>query len=84
MKFNPGERFSYSNGGFILLGIVIEEISGTPYIDFIQENIFELCDMSDSGFFAMDRLPERTAFGYIDEEEGMENQYFYLANCRII
>ena len=27
MKFNPGERFSYSNGGFILLGIVIEEIS---------------------------------------------------------
>ena len=50
MKFDPGERFSYSNGGFILLGIVIEEISGTPYIDFIQENIFESCDMSDSGF----------------------------------
>ena len=78
MKFNPGERFSYSNGGFILLGIVIEEISGTPYTDFIQKNILELCDMSDSGFFAMDRLPERTAFGYIDEDEGWRTNIFTL------
>ena len=78
MKFSPGERFSYSNGGFILLGIVIEEISGTPYIDFIQENIFDLCDMSDSGFFAMDRLPGSTAFGYIDAEEGWRTNIFTL------
>ena len=78
MKFNPGERFSYSNGGFILLGIVIEEISGTPYTDFIQENIFELCGMSDSGFFAMDRLPERTALGYIDDDEGWRTNIFNL------
>lgn len=78
MKFHPGEKFSYSNGGFILLGIVIEEISGTPYIDFIQENIFGLCDMSDSGFFAMDRLPERTAFGYIDGEDGWRTNIFTL------
>ena len=78
MKFNPGERFSYSNGGFILLGIVIEEISGVPYIDFIEDNIFEVCDMSDSGFFAMDRLPERTAFGYIDEEDGWRTNIFTL------
>ena len=78
MKFNPGDRFSYSNGGFILLGIVIEAISGTPYINFIQENILELCDMSDSGFFAMDRLPERTAFGYIDEDDGWRTNIFTL------
>ena len=78
MKFSPGERFSYSNGGFILLGIVIEEISGTPYIDFIQENIFALCDMNDSGFFATDRLPERTAFGYIDENDGWRTNIFTL------
>ena len=78
MKFNPGERFSYSNGGFILLGIVIEEISGVPYTDFIQDNIFELCEMSDSGFFAMDRLPERTAFGYIDGEDGWRTNIFNL------
>ena len=78
MKFNPGERFSYSNGGFILLGIVIEEISGVPYTDFIQENIFDLCEMSDSGFFAMDRLPERTAFGYIDGEDGWRTNIFTL------
>ena len=78
MKFNPGEQFSYSNGGFILLGIVIEEISGVPYTDFIQDNIFELCEMSDSGFFAMDRLPERTAFGYIDDEDGWRTNIFTL------
>lgn len=78
MKFSPGERFSYSNGGFILLGIVIEEISCIPYADFIQENIFELCEMSDSGFFAMNHLPERTAFGYIDGEGGWKTNIFNL------
>ena len=34
--------------------------------------------MSDSGFFAMDRLPERTAFGYIDEEDGWRTNIFTL------
>ncbi len=70
MKFNPGERFSYSNSGYILLGIIIEEISHFLYRDFIQEEVFQACGMTDSGFFALNQLPGRTALGYIDDEDG--------------
>ena len=40
MKFPPGERFSYSNSGYILLGVLIEEITGMQYRDFVEKEIF--------------------------------------------
>ena len=41
LLFEPGERFSYSNAGFMILGAVIEEISGLSYFDYVQQNIFD-------------------------------------------
>lgn len=69
MKFEPGARFSYSNGGYILLGVVIEEIAGMPYRDFVAQEIFAPARMTRSGYFAMNKLPENTAFGYIEEDD---------------
>jgi CubicO group peptidase (beta-lactamase class C family) len=69
MKFAPGARFSYSNGGYILLGVVIEEISGMPYREFVAREIFAPAGMTRSGYFAMNKLPENTAFGYIEEDD---------------
>ena len=70
MKFEPGVRFSYSNGGFILLGLIVEAVSGKRFQTFVEEAIFEKVGMDDSGFFSMDQLPERTALGYIESDEG--------------
>jgi CubicO group peptidase (beta-lactamase class C family) len=67
MKFAPGMGFSYSNGGYILLGVIIEEVSGIPYRDFVTQEIFSPAGMTRSGYFAMNKLPENTAFGYIEE-----------------
>ena len=39
LDFDPGTRFAYSNFGFLVLGRVIEEISGEPYADFVQQRI---------------------------------------------
>jgi len=78
MKFPPGERFSYSNSGYILLGLVIEALSGQAYADFIQREILDRCGMSDSGYFPMDQLPERTATGYIDNREGWRSNIYHL------
>jgi CubicO group peptidase (beta-lactamase class C family) len=78
MKFPPGERFSYSNSGYILLGLVIEAISGWAYTDFIQREILDPCGMRDSGYFAMDRLPGRTATGYIDDNAGWRSNIYHL------
>jgi CubicO group peptidase (beta-lactamase class C family) len=66
MKFSPGARFSYSNGGYILLGVVIEELTGMRYQDYVEQSIFQACGMQRSGFFAFNRLPEQTALGYIE------------------
>jgi CubicO group peptidase (beta-lactamase class C family) len=65
MKFPPGERFSYNNGGYVLLGLVIEALSGLVYSEFVERNVFALADMTDSGFFEMNDLPPRTATGYL-------------------
>ena len=70
MKFTPGARFSYSNGGYILLGVVVEEIAGMPYREFVTQEILAPAGMTHSGYFALNKLPEDTAFGYIEEGDG--------------
>ena len=67
MKFPPGTRFSYSNSGYILLGIVIEELTGLKYQDYVEQAIFKAIGMYRSGYFALNQLPEKTALGYIEE-----------------
>ncbi|KGX90150.1 serine hydrolase domain-containing protein [Pontibacillus marinus] len=69
MKFQPGERFHYNNAGYIVLGLVIEQQTGLPFTDYIETEVFKQCGMNDSGYFSLDRLPEDTALGYIDDKE---------------
>lgn len=78
MKFSPGARFSYSNGGYILLGVVVEEVSGQPFQHYVEEEIFAPCGMVDSGLFSMNRLPGNTAQGYIDGDDGWRTNIFNL------
>jgi CubicO group peptidase (beta-lactamase class C family) len=67
LKFRPGERFSYSNGGFVFLGMLIEKLTGKLYRDFICENVLQVAGMHRSGFFAFNDLPENTANGYFED-----------------
>jgi len=76
MKLRPGERFSYSNGGFVLLGMVIEETSGTAFSRFVEESVLRRAGMEDSGYFAMDDLPPRSALGYVEGEDGWKTNIY--------
>jgi CubicO group peptidase (beta-lactamase class C family) len=78
MKFPPGARFSYSNGGYILLGVVIEEVTGLPYQQYVEQAIFQATGMKRSGFFAFNQLPEQTALGYIEEAGGWRTNIYNL------
>lgn len=69
-KFSPDERFSYSNGGYICLGVIIEKITGQLYREFIAQHVFAPAQMSDSGYYAFNALPEDTACGYKMSENG--------------
>lgn len=63
-KFEPGARFGYSNAGFIMLGLVIEAVSGTSYQQFVTEEIILPLGLKHTGFYRMDSLPVNTALGY--------------------
>ena len=70
MKFNPGEKFHYNNAGYILLGLIIEKVTGVSFTDYVEEHIFKPARMDDSGYFSLDCLPANTALGYIYKEDG--------------
>ena len=49
LKFEPGTKWEYSNYGFMLLGVVIEKVSGKSYYDYVAENIYKVAGMTNSG-----------------------------------
>jgi CubicO group peptidase (beta-lactamase class C family) len=61
----PGETFQYSNAGYIVLGLVIEEVAGRPYIDVVQERVLDRAGMDASGFFRLDEAVPDVAVGYL-------------------
>lgn len=70
MKNPVGEKFHYNNAGFILLGLIVEKISGLRFTEYVEKHIFTKANMTDSGYFSFDCLPQKTALGYIDEANG--------------
>ena len=77
MKLAVGERFHYNNAGYILLGLVVEQVSGKGFDVYVTENIFKRAEMEQSGYFELDALPRNTALGYIDEEDGSWKSNIY-------
>ncbi|MEH3113111.1 serine hydrolase domain-containing protein [Pedobacter terrae] len=74
VDFAPGEHFEYNNSGYVLLGYLIELISGERYADFIQHNIFDQLDMSHS-YYANDRqIIKNRAYGYQKKENAYVNK----------
>jgi len=73
LAFEPGTDYQYSNTGYLLLGVIIEEVTGKTYYEYIQGVIFDRCGMTDTGFYEMDIPHPDLATGYYeDEEEGGE------------
>ena len=64
-EFAPGSRSEYSNYGFILLGRIVEEVSGLSYDDYIQRNIFVPASMASTGNLPESNVLPRRAIGYM-------------------
>ena len=73
LDFFPGEKMSYSNSGYILLGYVIEKITGASYERFVRDNIFTPLGMKDSGYDSNSAIIERRAAGYMPSPDGPSN-----------
>ncbi|MEQ8715024.1 MAG: serine hydrolase domain-containing protein [Cyclobacteriaceae bacterium] len=50
LLFKPGEEFSYSNSGYVLLAAIIEQVSGLPYPQFMEERVFAKYGLEHTGF----------------------------------
>jgi CubicO group peptidase (beta-lactamase class C family) len=73
LNFQPGEQWSYTNLGYIVLGYLLERISGQTYEEFVQENIFKPLGMKDSGLMSFVTVIPRRASGYWPGSNGIEN-----------
>jgi len=62
--FEPGERYVYNNSGYVLLGGVIEAVSGLKYRDFLRQEIFEPLGMRRTGYLFDEQVVSRRASGY--------------------
>jgi CubicO group peptidase (beta-lactamase class C family) len=73
MQFEPGTKWQYSNTGMLVLGKVIEKVSGQNYFDYIRENIYKKAGMTDSDSYDLDGVNPNLAVGYEKDftEQGM-------------
>lgn len=64
LVFSPGQKFSYSNSGYVLLGCIIEKVSGQSYEDYLRDNIFTPLGMKDTGYDHTETVLQNRAAGY--------------------
>ncbi len=64
LQFKPGEKWSYSNAGFMALGAIIEKVSGQNYFDFVRDQVFTKAGMRNTDFYEADRVTPNLAAGY--------------------
>lgn len=63
--FAPGERFSYCNAGYVLLALLAERATGTPFVDLVHERVCIPAGLVDTAFLRSDALPGDAAPGYL-------------------
>lgn len=76
LDFQPGEKWSYSNSGYVLLGKIIEKVSGQSYEDFLHESIFSPLNLHDTGY---DHNANNLAVGYSDWYSDLPADYIDMS-----
>jgi CubicO group peptidase (beta-lactamase class C family) len=71
LEFTPGTRESYSNSGYVVLGAIIEAVTGQSYYDYVREHIFQPAGMARTGWFPPGQDADNTAIGYMAARGGL-------------
>jgi len=73
LLFEPGTSMRYSNGGYVLLGLIVEKVSGKSYYDYVREKIYSRAGMKDSDSYEADMPIPNLADGYTRSWDGKEH-----------
>ena len=71
--FEPGERYSYNNSGYLLLGAIIAAVSGKAYADFLRDEIFMPLGMTRTGMLRHEAITPQRAYGYVRGRKRFHN-----------
>jgi CubicO group peptidase (beta-lactamase class C family) len=87
LLFEPGTDRRYSNGGYILLGAIIEAVTGQTYYQYVKEHIFQPAGMENSDSYSLDDIVPNLARGYTfrderGEETGKRHSNIYTLPAR--
>jgi CubicO group peptidase (beta-lactamase class C family) len=77
-EFPPGSRFSYNNGGFVVLALIAERVSGTPFHQLVVERVTEPAGMTGTTFLRSDEPRARAALGYLHIDGAWRTNVFHL------
>ncbi len=74
LDFEPGFQFSYSNSGYVVLGVVIEQVTGKSYEEVLKQKILKPIGMDNSGYTNLQKITSKRAHGY-------ENRFNLYSNA---
>ncbi len=74
--FEPGTALIYNNSAFFFLGLIIAEVSGQTYEEYVAENIFEALGMDDSYYCSESAIRGRRAHGYDADASGLQRKRY--------
>ena len=77
MKSEPDARFTYCNGGYIVLALLAERAAGVPFHDLVDERVFRPAGLIDTAYRRTDETHDRMAFGYL-HPEGLQTNVLHL------
>ncbi|MEY2581590.1 MAG: hypothetical protein QOE09_1439 [Ilumatobacteraceae bacterium] len=77
-KFAPGTQFSYCNGGYVVLAVIAERVSGVDFHDLVAQRVCMPAGMLDTAFLRSDELPGTAARGYIEVDGVLRSNVLHL------
>ncbi len=77
-KFTPNEQFSYNNGGYVVLALIAERASSTPFHELVVSTVCQPAGMPHTEFLRSDALPGRAALGYLTIDGVTVTNVFHL------
>lgn len=64
LDFKPGEKWNYSNSGYVTLGYIVEKVAGESYESFVRKNVFDPLKMTNTGYDHHETILKNRATGY--------------------